>query len=393
MNKRPSLTKPGAQTAKFTFYALGALLVSAVLFIGRAESAAEPHSIVRELRGNADAGYARAIEPMAFEFPRDHGPHPEYKIEWWYYTGNLKTEDGEDFGYQLTFFRNTLTPDMPARRSNFAANQTYMAHFALTDVNRRRHLSFERFSRGAGGLAGATGDPTYEVWLEDWSAKETGSGVMHLAAVDDQTNPRVAIDLKLRQTRPPVLHGNAGLSQKGPEPGNANYYYSMVGLRTTGTVVSHGETMTVTGISWMDHEFGTSTLSADVIGWDWFGLQLDNGVALMFGKLREKDGGSQDVFEGTLAYPDGQQAAIGVKDFTLTTIEAWTSAETGVTYPVGWEVTLPRFDLHLRIEPFIPDQELQGAFVYWEGAVRIQGTMSGEPISGRGYVELTGYGE
>ena len=183
------------------------------------------------MRGESEAGFARAFKPMEFQFPRDHGPHPDYKIEWWYYTGNLRTDGGKDFGYQLTFFRIALTPQVLERPSNFATNQIYMAHFALTDAARGKFYSFERFSRGATGLAGASGEPTYSVWLEDWSARETDAGEVRLSAADDRTDPGTAVSLTLRETRPAVLHGDRGLSQKGPEPGNANYYYSLVGFK------------------------------------------------------------------------------------------------------------------------------------------------------------------
>ena len=173
-----------------------------------------------------------------------------------------------------------------------------MAHFALTDVKTRTHTSFERYSRGAGGLAGARGEPTFEVWLEDWSASQDGGSIFRLRAVDDQIEPRVAINLNLQETRPPLLHGVRGLSQKGPERGNANHYYSLVGLDTEGTMISRGETYDVTGKSWMDHEFGTSALSKGVVGWNWFGLQLDDGTALMFGRLRVSEGGDIGIFEG-----------------------------------------------------------------------------------------------
>ena len=194
------------------------------------------------------------------------------------------------FGYQLTFFRFALTSQMPERSSHFATNQIYMAHFAVTDVANGEYFCFERRSRGAGGLAGATGDPTYKVWLEDWSAAEAAPGVMrlHVASASDfiEAEPQMGLSLNLRQTRPPILHGDRGLSQKGPEPGNATYYYSLVGLETTGEIMIKGKLVTVSGISWMDHEVGTSFLSKGFVGWDWFSLQFENGTALMLYCLR-----------------------------------------------------------------------------------------------------------
>ena len=343
------------------------------------------------LSGDGEGAFARAVEPMEFVFPKDHGAHPDYKTEWWYYTGNLKTDSGREFGYQLTFFRRALAAEMPVRESNLGTSQIYMAHFALTDVKAKTHTSFERFSRGAGGLAGARGEPTYEVWLEDWSASQDGGSVFRLQAVNDQIEPRVAINLNLQETRPPLLHGERGLSRKGPERGNANHYYSLVGLDTEGTIISRGETYDVTGKSWMDHEFGTSALSIGVVGWDWFGLQLDDGTALMFGRLRVSEGGHLGIFEATVSYVDGRQFPIQPRDFTVTATGSWNSPDTGITYPSGWQVRIPSLDIELRIEPLISNQELYSGFTYWEGAVSVEGKIGGKTSKGRGYVELTGY--
>ena len=351
----------------------------------------DQRNIADILSGDSEGKFARAVEPMVFVFPMDHGAHPDYKVEWWYYTGNLKTEDGREFGYQLTFFRRGLAAEMPVRKSRLGTNQIYMAHFALTDVTSETHTSFERFSRGAGGLAGARGEPTYEVWLEDWSATQDSAGIFRLRAVDDQIEPQIAIDLNLRETRAPLLHGDRGLSQKGHELGNANHYYSLVGLDTEGTIISRGEEYNVTGKSWMDHEFGTSALSEGVVGWDWFGLQLDDGTTLMFGRLRVNDGGDLGIFEGTVSYADGRQMSIHPEHFTVTATGSWKSPETEITYPSGWQVEFPSLGVELRVDPLIPNQELFSGFTYWEGAVSVEGTISGQPSNGRGYVELTGY--
>ncbi len=350
-------------------------------------------NVVASLSGQADAAFARAYQPQPFTFPLDHGPHPEYKTEWWYYTGNLADEQGNQYGYQLTFFRSALTPDAPARTSALATNQIYMAHFALTDVAAADHQSFERFSRGAGGLAGATGDPAYAVWLEDWSVRETAPDVSQLHASVETENGVVALDLTLRETRPALLHGDQGLSQKGPEAGNASYYYSLVQVESTGTVTMNGQQTTVTGVSWMDHEFGTSALSANAVGWDWFSVQLANGAALMFAQVRTASGGVVPDFTGTYLAADGTAQTIAAEDFAVTVLNEWTSPRTDVTYPAGWQVELPRFDLRLTVEPLVADQEMEVSFVYWEGAVAIDGTLAGAPITGVGYVELTGYGQ
>jgi len=350
-------------------------------------------SVVEAMRAPDDASFARAFEPIELSFPRDHGAHPEYRTEWWYYTGNLATASGEPFGFQLTFFRNALTPELPPRDSTLASNQVYMAHFAVTDGVRREHESFDRYSRGAGELAGAVGEPRFRVWLEDWMVEEIEPGVQRLVASAEGENGPIAIDLMLRETRSPIFHGVDGLHQKGPEPGNASYYYSLVGLATTGEVTSGGRTYDVTGRSWMDHEFGTSALTAGAVGWDWFSVQFDNGAVLMLYEIRLADGGVNPNIKGALVWPDGAQQIVTEHDFVLTPTGAWTSPRTGVTYPSGWKLTLPDLAIDLTIEPLIADQEMNVSFVYWEGAIEVSGVMRGERVTGRGYAELTGYGE
>lgn len=350
-------------------------------------------NVVASLSGPADEAFARAYEPIDFVFPRDHGAHPQYRTEWWYYTGNLTDAAGNQYGYQLTFFRSALTPDLPERTSTLATNQIYMAHFAVTNGAANDHQSFERFSRGAGGLAGATGEPAYAVWLEDWSVRTLEPGVTHLQASAPGEDGAVALDLTLRETRPPVFHGDRGLSQKGPEAGNASYYYSLVQIETTGTVTSQSETVDVTGRSWMDHEFGTSALSANAVGWDWFSIQLENGAVLMLAQVRTADGGVMPQFTGTYVAADGTQAPITADDLQLTTLAQWTSPRTEITYPSGWQVAIPRLQLALTVEPLIQDQEMEVSFVYWEGAATVEGTIADQPMQGVGYVELTGYGQ
>lgn len=375
---------------------LWAIILLVIVSPNFAEAQRNSTSVSDTLSSKADERFARVLEPMMFQFPRDHGPHPEYQIEWWYYTGNLHTDDGKAFGYQLTFFRFALTPQMPERASHFATNQVYMAHFAVTDAANNEYFCFERRSRGAGGLAGATGDPTYKVWLEDWSAIGVEPGVMrlHVASTSDyiDTEPQIGLSLDLRQKRPPILQGDRGLSQKGPESGNATYYYSLVGLETTGELTVNGDTVTVSGISWMDHEFGTSFLGEEFVGWDWFSLQLEDGTTLMLYCLRRSDQSCDpQTFEGTFVYPNGQQLRVRKTDFTLTPTRQWTSPESGATYPSGWDITFPELKIALQVEPLIPNQEFRASFTYWEGAVQVRGQIDGAAVNGHGYVELTGY--
>jgi predicted secreted hydrolase len=334
------------------------------------------------------SGFERAFEPRDYLFPDDHGPHLGFQTEWWYYTGNLTTADGRQVGYQLTFFRRGLTPAAPERLSDFATNQVYFAHFAMTDVAANTHTSAERFSRGAAGLAGAVGRP-FEVWLEDWRAEALapdGSAV-HLVAQQGD----LALDLNLRAAKPIVAHGNAGLSPKSGTPGNASYYLSYTRLDTTGEVRLGGETLAVTGQSWFDHEWSTSALGEGAVGWDWFSLQLDDGRELMYFQIRQEDGSIEPVSGGTLIAADGSTRHLAAEEVALDVLATWRSPTTGGLYPARWRFSVPSERLVLEIEPLVADQEMEVSFIYWEGAVRVTGQSQGAQVGGLGFVELTGY--
>ncbi|MGD2145490.1 MAG: lipocalin-like domain-containing protein [Anaerolineae bacterium] len=337
-------------------------------------------------------GFSRARPGRTFSFPSDHGPHPDFQTEWWYYTGNLATEGGRRFGYQLTFFRRALKPptEREERSSAWAAEQVYMAHFAVTDVEGKRHEPFERFSRGAAGLAGAE-SPPYTVWLEDWrveQVRDDPQAVRMLAAQDE-----VAIELHLVDRKGPILQGDGGYSQKGPDPGNASYYYSQTRLETKGTVRLGDELHYVRGWSWMDHEFSTSALAPEQAGWDWFALQLDDGYDLMVFQIRRSDGTVDPFASGSLIGPEGEKQSLSLEDFEIGIRSTWQSPHTGAAYPSRWRVTVLDAALDIEIEPYLPDQELDVSYAYWEGAVEFQGQRAGQAVSGEGYVELTGYSD
>jgi predicted secreted hydrolase len=333
--------------------------------------------------------WARAAAPRPFVFPADHGPHPEFAIEWWYWTGNLDA-GGRHFGYQLTIFRRGLTPRPAERASAWGASNIYMAHFALSDVAAGRFYAFDRFSRDAAGLAGASGEP-FRVFLEDWTAEVAGPEGMTMRLRAAQGD--AAIDLTLESTRPPTLQGDRGLSQKGPSPGNASYYYSLTRMATTGTVTAGGQSHAVSGLSWMDREWSTSALEGGIVGWDWFALHLDSGDDLMFYQLRTADGGASPFTKGSLTRADGSVLQLGVDDVRLTPLDTWRSPRSGAEYPSRWRIEAPEIGLSLTLEPYLKDQELPVSVVYWEGAVRIAGTQGGAPVGGSGYVELTGYAD
>ncbi|MBZ4332341.1 lipocalin-like domain-containing protein [Corallococcus sp. AS-1-12] len=336
-------------------------------------------------------GFARAMEPRPFHFPEDHGPHPDFRTEWWYWTGNLETQDGRAFGYQFTLFRSALSPEQPQRESGWGTRQVFMGHFTLTDVSAGRFHVTERFSRAAQGLAGADGAP-FHVWLQDWDVRGEGTNggtwPMHLRAQGDG----VTLELTLDEGKPPVLQGDKGLSQKGPERGNASYYYSMPRMPSRGTVSVDGQTVQVKGESWMDREWSTSALSGDQVGWDWFALQLSDGSELMLYQLRKKDG-SKDAFSaGTYVPTTGEAVHLGAEDMKLEPRDTWKSPRGG-EYPAGWRVQVPKVSLALTVTPKLPDQELPVLVRYWEGAVTVDGTREGQPVQGRGYLEMTGYAD
>jgi len=364
------------------------LLVAGLLLAGCA-APAQPEIRARidaaATLSNGEAGFTRALTPRAFVFPRDHGPHPEYQIEWWYYTGNL-TAGERHFGYQLTFFRSGLTPRPVTRESAWGATSVYMAHLALSDVAGGRFYAYERFSRDAAGLAGASGEP-FRVFLEDWSAAGSGPQgmTMHLRAAEGE----VALDLTLESQKPPALQGDRGLSQKGPTPGNASYYYSLTRMATSGTLRTGDATYAVSGLSWMDHEWGTSALEAGAIGWDWFSLQLDDGYDLMYAQVRTPTAISYSF--GSLVDPAGRTTPLDPAEVQLEVLATWRSPASQAVYPARWRLSIPSLGVRLELEPRLANQELPVAVVYWEGAVRISGARQGRPVSGSGYVELTGY--
>lgn len=345
----------------------------------------EPPSQLAELLGNtADAGFARALEPRQFVFPDDHGPHPEFRNEWWYVTGNLDADKGERFGFELTFFRFALAPTVDPSQSAWRTNQLYIAHLAVTDAERKRFFVAQRYSRGALGLAGAEADPL-RIWIDDWHIQGEAES-WNLVASDED----FGIELSLEFLKQPVLNGIGGLSQKSAEPGNASYYYSITRLGTAGTIRIGDDSFRVSGLSWLDREWSTSALAPEQVGWDWFALQLSDGTDLMFYNLRLKDGSQDPASAGTWVEPNGMSAHIEPEDIAITVLDTWTSPAGG-TYPSRWQVAIPAIDLELTVTPVLADQELFTTVRYWEGAVDVRGIRSGERVDGRGYVELTGY--
>jgi predicted secreted hydrolase len=334
------------------------------------------------------SGFAQAIGPWEWQFPQDFGPHPDFQTEWWYYTGNLADEAGRRFGFQFTIFRRAITPQTVVSHSEWRTNQIYMAHFTISDIEGQRFFHDERFSRGSAGLAGAEIDPLYRVWLEDWQVIALDADAVRTRITASMAG--AALDVTLEQVKPPALQGEQGLSPKNDEPGNASYYYSLSRLLTTGTLTIAGETFSVSGTTWKDHEFSTSALGADALGWDWFGLIFDDQREMMIGQIRLTDGGREPAFGGLLIEADGSTRYLPSERFTITPTGSWLSPHSGAEYPSGWTIRADIGEaepLVFTLTPLMADQELYGSgIVYWEGAVRIDGD-----VTGYGYAELTGY--
>ncbi|HEX5047839.1 MAG TPA: lipocalin-like domain-containing protein [Gammaproteobacteria bacterium] len=342
----------------------------------------------RFLGDPATNGFARATGPREFSFPADHGQHSEYRTEWWYFTGNLRDADGRRYGFELTFFRIGLAAEAAARQSAWGASQMWMAHFAVTDADGHRFAAVERLARDALGLAGASSAP-FRVWVKDWSAEGTfaeGRTDFHLRARDGG----LAIDLRLEGTGAPVLQGDGGLDAKGPEPGNASYYYSMPRVAAKGELTTNGRSAEVSGTVWVDREWSTSALSEGIVGWDWFALRLRDGRDLMFYRLRRSDGSASEFSGGSLVESDGiTRRRLHAADVDAEALGWWTSPQTAVRYPIRWRLRVPSAGVDLDVEPYIPNQELVLSVRYWEGAVGASGA-GGEPEA-EGYLELAGY--
>ncbi|MGH9145546.1 MAG: lipocalin-like domain-containing protein [Vicinamibacterales bacterium] len=345
-------------------------------------------SVVSSVVSSQSDGWGRATKGYRFAFPRDHASHPDYKLEWWYYTGNVSASDGRLFGYQLTFFRIGVDR-APTNPSRWAIRDLFMAHLAISDVRNRQFSFAELLNRAGIGWAGAESE-RYRVWNENWEATLQPDGGHRLRA----SHGDIALDLQLEPGKGPVDQGVDGISQKGDGVGNASHYYSMTRMPTTGTLTVAGEPIQVRGLSWMDHEFGTSVLEQGQTGWNWFAIQLNDGTDLMLYEFRRGDDERDRHSSGSLIDEAGGRTRLGVGDFTLEAGAQWKSARSGASYPTNWQILIPAHGLDLRVQAVMPDQELaprQSGVVYWEGAVVVQGTRRGQSVQGRGYLEMTGY--
>ena len=359
------------------------------LLLGCAEPEPDAARSLRSILGSDDGiapGFARADRIREFVFPRDHGPHPSYRSEWWYLTAVVSTAGSEtgEFGVQFTLFRQGLearsreTPVPNKGPEAWRTGQLYMAHVALSDITARRHMAAERFGRGHPELAGARADP-FRVHLDDWQLASTGDAFSPLRLTVDTAD--FSADLLLTATRPATLQGDRGLSRKGPD--NASYYYSMPRLEARGELAVGSSSHLVSGLAWIDREWSTSVLGDAYRGWDWFALHLDDGRDLMLYQLRRIDGQIDRYNAGSLG--DGRVSrTLTADDFSLTSIEYWRG------WPVAWKLVI-RGDEPQQyvVRAAIDDQVMDTAVRYWEGVAYVEDD-HGHRL-GAGYMELTGY--
>ncbi len=335
--------------------------------------------------------WRQAIKPWKWSFPRDHGSHPDFRTEWWYFTGNIKDSLERRFGYQLTFFRQGVLQRGADPQNPWSVRDIYLAHFTLTDVSRGLFWFSERLSRKGPGLSGAS-ENGMDVWVLNWRAEMKANSIRL-----DARNEEMTISLYLFPRKPIVFHGQNGLSQKGPMKGQASYYYSYTDLETKGLIKIPGiqGPLQVSGVSWFDHEFGSNQLTRDQVGWDWFALHLSDGQDLMIYFLRRKDGTVEPSSSGTLVKRSGEGIHLKLSDIDLKVLDYWKSPKSGGRYPSRWRIKVPPFRIEMEIASLFHSQELltenPSGIIYWEGAVGGEGISSGRQITSEGYVELTGY--
>jgi len=376
---------------------LAAALVLSACTVAPVAAPATGRLEMQPVRTNYDA-FARATTVREMVWPDDHGPHDDYLLEWWYYTGNVQDANGRPFGYQLTVFRRAIAPPAlsgASLQNTFGFRQVYFAHFAISDVEGKTHHAFERFSRGAGGLAGAQSAP-FRAWVESWSIEQTpgsspenAAGAVRLRAAQDG----IELDLVLSPDKPLVLQAERGLSTKSADPSNASYYYSFTRLGTTGRIRVGQREFTVTGSSWMDHEWSTSLLDDAAEGWDWLALQLDHGRDVLIAQVRSKSRKPEDAFLALSAIvePDGTPRQLRRESVQFEPLEFWESTATRARYPIRWRIAAPEAQLELDVRTRFADQESELATVYYEGAVTASGMLGGREVRGVGYLEMTGY--
>jgi predicted secreted hydrolase len=355
--------------------------------------------VVQNSLGQEQSGAFRTAQPgYRYEFPRDYFGHPEYQTEWWYYTGNVKSANGRRFGFELTFFREAVSRD-PGRTGAWDLRDLYLAHLALSDLDGGQFYHTERTNRAGPGIAGVS-ESQQRIWNGNWQIQWRG-GEQILQAIDDQFELRFT----LTPEKPPVIHGENGVSQKAAGLGRASHYFSLTRIGVSGEISKLGETFAVTGLAWMDREFFSHQLEPGQIGWDWFSVQLEDRTELMLFRIRRKDGSLDPYSAGTFVDARGIGEHLSAQDFSLQPLSgaaavgngssSWSSPATHAIYPIRWKISVPKYGIDLTASTPMASQELAGTGKlspsYWEGAITISGSKGNSPVSGVGYLEMTGY--
>ncbi|MFV2031620.1 MAG: lipocalin-like domain-containing protein [Gammaproteobacteria bacterium] len=337
------------------------------------------------LRGEAD-GYAQVIPGKILEFPRDHAPHPNFRIEWWYITANLQDDEGKQWGLQWTLFRNALNSQ--ADTEGWDSNQLWMAHAAISAPE--GHQFEQRFARGGIGQAGVNDiarDGYFTAWLDDWQWRSDGASLFPSQlkfSVGEQQ-----VEMRLDSSADWVLHGDRGYSQKSVQ-GQASYYYSQPNIKISGTIRSGNKTVALSGSAWLDREWSSQPLAQNQQGWDWFALHLDDGSKLMLYRLREDDG--EDWLSGSWINSDGEKIHLNKADIELiqtASREVKIDAKQTIVLPLEWTVKLPKSGRQWRLKALYDEQWMATRFAYWEGVILVEDDKG--QAAGVGYMELTGY--
>lgn len=341
--------------------------------------------------------YLTVADPCNLEFPADHGPHAGYRTEWWYYTGNLISEDGNRYGFQFTIFRIQISPPgsekkWPQPSSAWRTQQIYVGHAAVTDISGKQHFQDEKTARSAFGLsAGTQTGAITDIFIDDWSIQITPDSHILKVTTDD-----FSYEFHLVPEKLPVMHGDAGYSRnRGSRPDQASCYYSFTRLKTAGMLSVDGKAESVNGLSWMDHEYSSAALDPGLAGWDWFSLQLSDNTEVMLYVLREENGKIHPASSGSRVNASGEVLHLAQKDFSVNVLKTWKSRKSDAVYPAHWQIRIHPLALDLTVSPNLADQEMQTlqstGVIYWEGSVSLTGMKQGKPLTGQGYVELTGY--
>jgi predicted secreted hydrolase len=333
--------------------------------------------------------YQVALPGYHYSFPHDYFSHPAFQTEWWYYTGNLQSADGRRFGFELTFFRQAIDRDA-AKSAAWNAQDLYLAHLALSDLTAGRFYHSERTNRAGPGIAGVD-QAAQRIWNGNWQIAWKDSEQLLQAVAES-----FQLHLTLHSEKPPVIHGENGVSQKAEGPGRASHYISLTRLVTGGSIMLNGKIVDVSGLAWMDHEFFTHQLGSEQAGWDWLSMQLDDHTELMLFHIRRKDASIDPFSAGTYIDAQGHPTHLRKEDFILQPVgDTWTSPTNGATYPIRWKMEIAKLNIALEATTPLAAQELAGktrlAPTYWEGAIIVSGKRAAQPLSGRGYLEMTGY--